>query len=171
MLTNIRAIKLLGENVKIFEMAKLVAPERITIGDGSQIDDFCFMYAGKGINIGRYNHICSFVTIIGGGEFVSEDYVGISAGCRIVTGTQHYGNGARMVPVVPEHQQKLIIGKVILKKDSFLGSNAIIYPDVTVGEGAIIGAGAVVTKDIEPWTINIGVPSRAIGERPRVKFD
>lgn len=171
MLTDVEKLKYMGEGVKIYELAKLIAPERISIGEGTQIDDFCFMYAGKGIVIGRYNHICSFVTVIGGGEFITEDYVGVSAGCRIVTGTQHYEGGARMVPVVPQEQQKLVVGKVVLKKDSFLGSNVIVYPGVTIGEGAIVGAGGLVTKDIEPWTINVGMPTRVIGERPRVIFD
>lgn len=171
MLTDINRLKYRGVGVKIFEMAKLVAPERISIAEGTQIDDFCFMYAGQGISIGRFNHICSFVTVIGGGEFITEDYVGISAGCRIVTGTQHYEGGARMVPVVPKEQQKLIVGKVYLCRDSFLGSNVIVYPGVTIGEGAIIGAGGVVTKSVDPWTINVGAPVRVIGQRPKVIYD
>ena len=76
-----------------------------------------------------------------------------------------------MVPVVPPEQQELIVGKVVLEKDVFLGSNVIVYPDITIGEGAIIGAGGLVTKDIEPWTINVGVPTRVVGARPKVNFD
>ena len=48
--------KNLGENVKIFETAKIIRPEVIEIGDYSQIDDFTFIYGGKGIKIGRYSH-------------------------------------------------------------------------------------------------------------------
>lgn len=171
MLTNTHLLKYVGENVKIYEMAKLAKPEIIEIGEGTQIDDFCFMFGGEGIIIGRYNHICSFVTVIGGGKFITEDYVGVSAGCRIITGTQHYDGGKRMVPVVPDEQQLVIRGIVQLKKDSFLGSNVIVYPGVTIGEGAIIGAGGVVTKDVKPWTINMGAPARVVGERPEVKYD
>lgn len=171
MLTDTSKLKLLGKDVKIYELAKLIRPEVIAIGEGTQIDDFAFINGGKGIQIGRFNHICSFVTVIGGGELITGDYVGISAGCRIVTGTQHYGDGKRMVPVVPPDQQELIIGKVILEKDAFLGSNVIVYPNVTIGEGAIIGAGGLVTKDVEPWTINVGTPVRVVGTRPKVKFD
>jgi acetyltransferase-like isoleucine patch superfamily enzyme len=171
MLTEVDKLKFIGPNVKIYEQAKLIKPELIQIGEGTQIDDFCFMYAGEGISIGRFNHICSFVSVIGGGKFITEDYVGVSAGCRIITGTQHYGDGKRMVPVVSPEQQEVIRGTVILKKDSFLGSNAIVYPGVTVGEGAIIGAGSVVTKDVEPWTINVGMPIRVIGARPKVKWE
>lgn len=171
MLTDTSKLKTLGEGVVIYELAKLIKPEVIEIGEGTQIDDFAFIYGGQGIRIGRFNHICSFVTVIGGGELITEDYVGISAGCRIVTGTQHYGDGRRMVPVVPPEQQELIVGKVILKKDAFLGSNVIVYPNVVIGEGAIIGAGGLVTKNVEPWTINVGVPVRTVGTRPKVRFD
>ncbi len=171
MLTDIRKLRFIGEKVKIYEMAKLAKPEAIEIGEGTQIDDFCFIFGGEGVVIGRYNHICSFVTVIGGGKLITEDYVGISAGCRIVTGTQHYGDGQRMVPVVSEEQQLVIRDTVFLKKDAFLGSNAIVYPGVTIGEGAIIGAGGIVTKDVDPWTINVGAPVRVVGERPKVKYE
>jgi len=169
-LTNVSRLKSMGADVKIYDLAKLIKEDVIEIGEGTQIDDFAFIYGGSGISIGRYNHICSFVTVIGGGQLVTGDYVGISAGCRIVTGTQHYGDGKRMVPVVPPEQQSLIVGKVVLEKDAFLGSNVIVYPDVTIGEGAIIGAGGLVTKNVEPWTINVGVPVQAVGTRPRVRF-
>ena len=171
MYTDVKKLRYLGENVTIYELAKLAKPEVISIGEGTQIDDFCFMFGGEEITIGRYNHICSFVTVIGGGKLITEDYVGISAGCRIVTGTQHYGEGQRMVPVVPEEQQCVIRGTIRLEKDSFLGSNVIVYPNVTIGEGAIIGAGGIVTKNVAPWTINLGAPVRVVGERPRVIYD
>ncbi|MCL4247142.1 MAG: acyltransferase [Anaerolineae bacterium] len=171
MYTDLTRLKHLGQGVKVYDLAKLVRPEVIEIGEGTQIDDFCFINGGEGIIIGCFNHICSFVTIIGGGRLITENYVGISAGCRIVTGTQHYGDGKRMVPVVPLEQQEIIRGIVILKKDCFLGSNAIVYPNVTVGEGAIIGAGSLVTKNVEPWTINVGVPCRVVGTRPKVQYE
>ena len=41
-------------------------------------------------------------------------------------------------------------------------------PDITIGEGAIIGAGSFVNRDIEPWSINVGSPSRKIAERPKL---
>jgi galactoside O-acetyltransferase len=111
------------------------------------------------------------VTVVGQGEFITQDYVGISAGCRIITSTQHYGDGKRMVPVVPVEQQEVIVGKVVLEKDVFLGSNVIVYPGVTIGEGAVVGPGGIVNKDVTPWTINMGAPARVVGKRPRVRFD
>jgi acetyltransferase-like isoleucine patch superfamily enzyme len=123
------------------------------------------------VKLGRYNHVCSFVSIIGGGELITGDYVGMAAGCRIITGSHQHGNGMRMVSNVPAEQQEILKGRIVLERDVFIGSNAIIYPNVTIGEGAMVGAGSLVTKDIEPWTINMGYPARVVGKRPKVKFD
>ena len=54
---------------------------------------------------------------------------------------------------------------IILKGDNWIGANATILKGVTVGEGAVVAAGAVVTKDIPPFTIWGGVPAKQIGER------
>ena len=51
---------------------------------------------------------------------------------------------------------------VILKNDCWIGAGATILPGVTVGECSIVGAGAVVTKDVEDWTIVAGVPAKII---------
>ena len=171
MLTDIPRLKYIGPNVKIYEMTKIARPEVVELGEGTQIDDFVFINGGNGVKIGRYNHIASFVSVVGGGELITGDYVGIAAGARIVTGTHHYGDGRRISPLVPEEEQHVIRGVVVLEKDVFIGTNAIIHPNVTVGEGAIIGSGGLVLKDVEPWTINVGVPVRVVGHRPKVKKD
>lgn len=169
MLTDISGLKYIGPDVKIFETTKIARPEVVEIGEGTQIDDFVFINGGSGVKIGRYNHIASFVSVIGGGEFITKDYAGIAAGARIITGTHHYGDGKRISPLIPEEEQYVIRGIVVLEKDVFVGTNAIIHPNVTIGEGAIIGSGGLVLKDVEPWTINVGVPVKVIGYRPKIK--
>ena len=54
---------------------------------------------------------------------------------------------------------------ILIKKGAWIGARAIILPGVTVGEGAVLAGGAVVTKDVEPYTIVGGVPARVIGRR------
>ena len=158
-----------GKNLKIFEYAKILKPEVIEIGDNSEIDDFTFINGGKGIKIGRYVHISRFVSVIGGGELYLGDYTVLADGARILTGTDSYHGGTRMSTCLPLEQRNLKVSYVRIEKDAFVGTNSVVHPDVTIGEGAIIGSNSLVLKDIEPWTINVGCPCRVIKKRPRLK--
>ncbi|GAG99602.1 unnamed protein product, partial [marine sediment metagenome] len=88
----------------------------------------------------------------------------------ILTGMDTYYLGARMSTVLPEEQRNLKVSFVRIEKDAFIGTNAIVHPGVTVGEGAIIGSNSLVLKDVEPWTINVGSPCKVIKKRPKVRF-
>ena len=163
-----KRLKKCGENVKIYSLAKIVKPEVIEVGDHSMIDDFTFIYGGKGIKIGRYVHIASFVSIIGGGELILDDYTVLANGSRILTGTDTYYGEKRMSTALPIEQRNVVRGKVIIEKDAFIGTNGVVHPNVRIGEGAIIGSNSLVLKDIEPWSINVGSPCKKTGERSRV---
>jgi maltose O-acetyltransferase len=56
---------------------------------------------------------------------------------------------------------------VVLEDDVWLGMGVIVLPGVRIGRGAIIGAGAVVTKDVPPYAIAHGLPCQVVGERPK----
>jgi maltose O-acetyltransferase len=58
-------------------------------------------------------------------------------------------------------------GPVIIRDYAYIATRTIILPGVTIGEGAVVAAGAVVTRDVEPYSIVAGVPARKIGERTR----
>ncbi len=161
-------IRYLGEGAVIYPTAKLVKTEVIEVGPYTRIDDFTFINGGRGIRIGRYVHIASFVSVIGGGELEIGDYAAIAAGARLINGTDHYAGGARMSAALPDEQRNFLVGKIVLGKDAFVGTNVVIHPDVIVGEGAVIGSCSLVLKDCEPWTIYAGIPCEPIGKRPRV---
>ena len=57
---------------------------------------------------------------------------------------------------------KSIGKKLVIKKDAWLGAGSIILPGITIGEGAVIGAGSVVTKDVEDFSVVAGIPAREI---------
>jgi maltose O-acetyltransferase len=61
-------------------------------------------------------------------------------------------------------------GPVYINDWAYIGSRVTILPDVTIGEGAVVASGAVVTKDVAPWTMVGGVPARFIQNRPVVKY-
>jgi acetyltransferase-like isoleucine patch superfamily enzyme len=87
-------------------------------------------------------------------DLVLEDYVGWGPGARVL-GSAHTG-----VPIdVPIVQTDLAIKPVRVGAWADIGTNAVILPGVTVGRGAIVGAGAVVTKDVPPFAIVAGVPA------------
>lgn len=154
--------------VKIFPYAKFVKPEVIEIGDYSMIDDFTFIYGGRGITIGRYVHIATFSSITGGGELIAGDNVVLAPGTRILTGTDTYYRGKSMSTALPTNQRSVLRGKVVIKKNAFIGANSVVHPNVVIGEGAIIGSNSLVLRDVESWSINVGSPCKKIKERPKI---
>lgn len=59
----------------------------------------------------------------------------------------------------------LVVAPIEICEDVFVGAKALILPGVRIGEGGIVGAGAVVSKDVAPWSIVAGNPAKVIGER------
>ncbi|HOO26508.1 MAG TPA: DapH/DapD/GlmU-related protein [Clostridiales bacterium] len=55
--------------------------------------------------------------------------------------------------------------KITIEDNVWIGANAVITPGITIGTGSIIGAGAVVTKDVEPYSVMGGVPAKLIRKR------
>jgi galactoside O-acetyltransferase len=161
-------LKKCSNNVKIFPLAKIINPQNVEIEEYSQIDDFTFINGGQELKIGKYVHIASFVSIIGGGKLHIRDYAVLACGARIITGSESYHKGKRMSSALPLDERNVILGNSIIEKDAFIGTNVIVHPNVTIGEGAVIGSGSLVLNDVEPWSVNVGSPSKKIGERPPI---
>lgn len=157
----------LENGAHIYPTARIINPDRLWVGQHSKIDDFVFLNAGMGTRIGRYVHIACHVSVIGGGELEIGDYGAVATGARIITGTDRYDGGHRMSASLPPEFRNVLQTKVVLEQDSFVGANAVISPGVTIHEGAVVGAGAVVTTDLEPWTVYVGIPARPLKTRPR----
>lgn len=153
-------------NPKIYEYAKIVNRDNFVIGLYSQIDDFVFLNAGVKTEIGKFVHIASFCSVIGGGEFYMEDFSGLSAGCRIVTGSDDFSGGGLTNPTVPSEYTNVKKSFIRIKRHAIIGTNVTILPGVTIGEGAAVGAGCIVRKDLEPWAIYAGQDCRRIRPRP-----
>ena len=83
------------------------------------------------------------------------DRVAISPRVTLVVSSRP--NFSRIAPYAPTKH-----GPIVIKNDAWLGTGVVILPNITIGEGAIIGANSVVTKDVEPYTIVGGIPAREI---------
>ncbi|MEA2223027.1 MAG: hypothetical protein QOH83_1403 [Solirubrobacteraceae bacterium] len=156
-----------GDHVTIYEWVRVLAPERIECGDHVIVDDFVFIDGKGGARIGSYIHIAGFVSLIGGGRLELGDFSSIAAGSRIVSGTDAADGSGLVGPTIPLPLRNVHRGYVTIGEHAFVGTNVVVHPDVTIGEGAVVGSGSLVTRDIEPWTINVGTPARPIKERPR----
>ena len=146
----------LGKDVKIYAFVNLYG---CTIGDESKIGTFVEIQKsvciGKRVKVSSHTFICEGVTIednvfVGHGVmFINDRYPRATAPGGELQGPSDW----KVIPTV-------------IKKDASIGSNATILCGVTVGEGAIIGAGSVVTRDVPPGTIVAGNPARVIRPCP-----
>lgn len=155
-----------GSNVRIYELTRLTVPERISFGSNVIVDDFVFLQGGAGLTIGSYVHVASFASITGGGVGAIGDFCGIASGARILTGTDCFDGSGLVGPTVPPELRSAERSETTLEAHSMVGANAVVHPGLTIGEGAVVGSGSVVLSDIEPWTINVGAPTRVVGRRP-----
>lgn len=158
--------KSIGNNVQIFPLTVFTNPERISLGNNVRIDDFVKIMGGSGTTIGSYVHIASFVNVGGGGELIVGDFAGISSGSQILTGTDDFSGSCLAGPAIPPEFRKPIRSFVRIGKHCMLGIGVMVLPGVTIGEGAVVGAGSVVLEEIEPWTVNVGSPTRVVNKRP-----
>jgi acetyltransferase-like isoleucine patch superfamily enzyme len=160
--------KSVDTDVTVFQFALILKPEMVSLGSGVRIDDFSRIEGGSGLSLGKYVHVCSFASIFGGGSACIGDFCGISQGARLITGTEQ--PTGIMTAAAPRSVRDVKWGHIDMQSNSFVGANAVIMPNVSIGEGAVIAAGAVVTKSVMPWAIMAGVPARMIGKRKPVRI-
>jgi acetyltransferase-like isoleucine patch superfamily enzyme len=112
------------------------------------------------MRIGANVAVNAFAEIDYSGGVTIEDDVWISQGVIIETHAHTVTTRAR------KKDQPITTSPLILKRDCWIGANVFISPTVEViGEGAVIGAGSIVTKDVPDWAIAVGVPAKVIRYR------
>jgi acetyltransferase-like isoleucine patch superfamily enzyme len=130
----------MGKNVVIYSGAEIRAPNRLVIGKGSIIGNYSILDARNHIAIG--------------------ENVNFSHGVWLWT-EQHNYNAPDFSCISNKNK------KITIKDRAWLGPRVIVLPGCTIGEGAVIAAGAVVTKDVKPYTLNAGIPCKEISQRNR----
>jgi len=156
-----------GSNVTIYKLAVILSPENVTFGSDIVIDDFVFIGAHQRLVIGNRVHISSHCSIAGGGRVLLSDFSGLSPGVRLLSGTDDFTEGRLNGCAIPQEFRETHRGTIILEPHAIIGANCVVLPDVTIGEGATLGAGSVVTCSLEPWGVYVGSPARKIKTRPR----
>lgn len=108
---------------------------------------------GPNIKLGKniyINRNCMFVDL---GGVTLEDGVLIGPGVKIIS-VNH--------PLQPEKRHDVIVDSVLIKKNAWIGANAIVLPGVIVGENSVIGAGSIVTKNVPDNSVAVGNPAKVI---------
>ncbi len=110
---------------------------------------------GNNCNFGAWNHITSTNKIVIGDGCLTGKWVTIS--------DNNHGNTNLHSLLIPPQERKLHSkGQIVIGKDVWIGEKATILAGVTIGDGAIIAANAVVTKDVPPYSLALGVPANII---------
>lgn len=132
-------------------------------GKNVNIENNAYFGIGNSIEIGSNSGIgknAYISNIGGGGEVIIGNNVMMAPDVVILTKSHEYGDIK-----IPMNMQKSYSSTVIIEDDVWIGIRTIILPGVKIGKGSIIGAGAVLTKDIPPYSIAGGVPAKIIKSR------
>jgi acetyltransferase-like isoleucine patch superfamily enzyme len=126
---------------------------------GTEIDESTTIFPpfytnfGRSISLGKnvfINHACSFLDI--GGITIEDD---VQIGPRVNLTSENH-------PLDPEDRKTLLLGPILIKRNAWIGAGATILPGVTVGENAVVAAGAVVSRDVPPNTVVAGIPAKVV---------
>ncbi len=133
--------------------------ERLSEIIGSQLDKSTTVFAPFYTNFGRFiligknvfiNHACTCLDM--GGITIDDD---VFIGPKVNLITENH-------PLDPANRKALICKPIVVKRNAWIGAAATIMPGVTIGENAVVAAGAVVSKDVPANTVVGGVPAKII---------
>lgn len=159
----------IGSNVLISKKASFYGCSQIEIGDNVRIDDFCIISGN--IRIGSNVHISAYVALYGKMGIILEDFTGISPRTTIFSAMDDFSGEHLIGPIHPNDLIKVTGGPVRLKRFSQIGAHCVVFPDLTIEEGAVVGAMSLVNKTIPQWTIYAGVPARYLKTRSAKLLD
>ena len=142
----------LGENVSLQDFINLYG---CRIGDNTKIGPFVEIQ--KNVTVGRNCKIQSHSFLCEGVSIEDEAFIG--HGVMFIN--DRYPRSATAAGALQTEADWKVVPTVV-KKGASIGSNATILCGITVGEGAIVGAGSVVTKDVPPHTVVAGNPAKVI---------
>lgn len=131
----------------------------VTIGDGTEIEPAHNVSLGNHVFVGRdcwFSAPNATITI--------GNHVMIAPQAALITGDHRIDVVGRYLDEVTEKTARTD-RPIVIADDVWIGFRAIVLKGVTIGRGAVVGAGSVVTKDVPPYTVVAGVPARVIAQR------
>jgi acetyltransferase-like isoleucine patch superfamily enzyme len=156
----------IGDGVAVDEGVQLDArgcgDQGFRIGDGALISRGCIISGKDGpLSIGPRANIGAGCVMYASTRLEIGADTMLAAQCY-VGGGRYRVHGRIDLPIAEQPEPRL---GVVIEDDCWLGAGAVVVDGVRIGRGSIVGAGAVVTKDVEPYSIVTGVPARLVATR------
>ena len=150
------------EDLVLIKTAAAKRPEEfVRIGDGCRVRRGAQIYSlGGSVTIGAQCSVNPYCVLYGTGGLTIGRFVRIAAHTVIVAAMHRFDR--RDIPIA---EQGSTARGIVIEDDVWIGAAAQILDGVRIGTGAVVAAGAVVTKDVAPFTIVGGVPARVLGAR------
>ena len=155
----------IGKNVLLSRKTSIYSAATISIGNNVRIDDFCIL-SGK-IDLGSNIHISAYSAIYGSMGVIMEDFTGLSPRTTIYSAMDDFSGNYLIGPIHPEEATNVRGGLVHIKRYSHIGANSIIFPNIVIEEGVVVGAASVVKENLSEWGIYAGIPVKFIKERSK----
>lgn len=147
-----------GRHAKIHRSARMDTPpyRHFHLGDYSVVESFaCINNAVGDVWIGDHTRIGLHNTIIG--PVSIGDHVNLAQGITVTALNHNFQKRDQLIS-----QQGICTKKVTIENDVWIGANAVILPGVTIGTHSVVAAGAIVTKDVPPYSLVGGVPAKIL---------
>ena len=157
--------KSFGSNLKISRFARFYSPQNIRIGNNVRIDDFCILSGN--VTLGSNIHISAYVALYGSEGIVMEDYSGISPKSVIYSAMDDFSGDYLIGPIHPEYTTNVKGGLVRINRFVQIGSNTVVFPNIEIGEGTVVGACSLVNCNLDSWGVYYGVPVKKHKERTK----
>lgn len=146
-----RSIEVLGN-----DDGSILIGDQVSIDSGARLHvaNKATLRVGDRVGIGPYNFLNAFDDLTIGGDTMFGPFVNVNCA--------DHG----MDRLAPMREQAGYYGPVTIGSDCWLGAMVVVTRGVTIGDGAVVGAGSIVTRDIPPYTIAAGSPCCVLRERP-----
>lgn len=147
-----------GRGSKIYHSVRMDTPpyRRFSLGAHSVVESFsCINNAVGDVVIGDHTRVGLHNTVIG--PVTIGSHVNLAQSITVTALNHQFINSS-----LPIDEQGIVTSPVTISNDVWIGANAVILPGVTIGTHSVIAAGAVVTKNVPPYSIAAGVPARVI---------
>lgn len=108
------------------------------------------------MRFGSYVHIACFSSITGGELVEIGDFSAVSQGCRLLSGSDDFTDWGFGNSTIDETFRNVKRLPISTGDFCVIGANSVVLPGVAIGEGASVGAGSIITKDLDPWGVYLG---------------